>query len=75
MTWCEAGVTLPLQVMTQGGFELRVGALPGGRWSLAGDARVVAEGEILAGAAASPSPPSWATGGHVLASSPIERET
>jgi diaminopimelate epimerase len=57
---------LPLHVMTQGGFELEVaGDLQAGRWSLAGDARVVAAGEMLAGALASPSPPPWA--GHVLA--------
>jgi diaminopimelate epimerase len=52
---------LPLRVATQGGFELEVaGDLQGGRWSLAGDARVVAEGELLAGALASPAPPPWA---------------
>ncbi|MEO6191557.1 MAG: diaminopimelate epimerase [Thermoanaerobaculia bacterium] len=57
---------LPLQVMTQGGFALEVaGDLQAGWWSLAGDARVVAAGEMLAGALASPSPPPWA--GHVLA--------
>ncbi len=51
---------LPLRVITQGGFELEVaGDLQGGRWSLAGDARVVAEGELLAGALASPAPPPW----------------
>ncbi len=52
---------LPLRVATQGGFELEVaGDLQGGRWSLAGDARVVAEGDLLAGALASPAPPPWA---------------
>jgi diaminopimelate epimerase len=51
----------PLRVLTQGGFELEVaGDLPGGRWSLAGDARIIAEGELLAGALASPAPPPWA---------------
>ena len=51
---------LPLHVLTQGGFELEVaGDLRGGRWSLAGDARVIAEGELLAGALASPAPPPW----------------
>ena len=41
---------LPLHVMTQGGFELEVdGDLSQGRWSLAGDARVVAEGDLLPG--------------------------
>ncbi len=57
-------VRLPLQVMTQGGFGLEVaGDFEGGRWSLAGDARVVAAGEMLAGAWASPSPPPWALAG------------
>ncbi len=50
---------LPLRVVTQGGFELEVADLPGWRWTLAGDARVVAEGELLAGALASPAPPPW----------------
>jgi len=53
-------VGLPLKVDTQGGFELLVDGDPEtGGWSLAGDARVVAEGEILPGAAADPSPPAW----------------
>jgi diaminopimelate epimerase len=53
-------VRLPLRVETQGGFELQVDGNPeAGSWSLAGDARVVAEGEILSGAAADPSPPAW----------------
>ena len=44
-------VRLPLRVATQGGFELAVeGDLSQGRWSLAGDARLVAEGEMLPGA-------------------------
>jgi diaminopimelate epimerase len=51
---------LPLRVVTQGGFELEVADLPGWRWSLAGDARVIAEGDLLAGALASPVPPPWA---------------
>ena len=51
---------LPLQVMTQGGFELTVDGDPeSGQWSLAGDARVVAEGSLLPGAGASPAPPPW----------------
>ena len=51
---------LPLTVETQGGFELAVEGDPeAGSWFLSGDARVVAEGEILPGAAAQPSPPSW----------------
>ena len=73
----RAGARLPFQVMTQGGFELEVASLGPERWSLAGDARVVAEGEILAGAAAQPSPPSWDTTGDPAAflhASRIERE-
>ena len=51
---------LPLTVETQGGFELMVEGDPeAGSWFLSGDARVVAEGEILAGAAVQPEPPAW----------------
>jgi len=51
---------LPLHVTTQGGFQLEVDGDPAsGRWSLAGDARVIAEGNLLAGALASPAPPPW----------------
>jgi diaminopimelate epimerase len=50
---------LPLRVETQGGFELVVEESGPGSWSLAGDARVVAEGEVLPGALATPSAPSW----------------
>jgi diaminopimelate epimerase len=56
----RARAQLPLHVTTQGGFELEVaGDLSQGRWSLAGDARVVAEGDMLPGALASPEPPEW----------------
>ncbi|MFL6264151.1 MAG: diaminopimelate epimerase [Thermoanaerobaculia bacterium] len=55
-----AKARFPLRVITQGGFELEVADLPGWRWSLAGDARVIAEGELLAEALASPAPPPWA---------------
>ncbi|HEV2843537.1 MAG TPA: diaminopimelate epimerase [Thermoanaerobaculia bacterium] len=56
-----AGLTrLPLRVETQSGFELEVsGDSALDRWSLAGDARVIAQGELLAGAQADPAPPSW----------------
>jgi diaminopimelate epimerase len=48
---------LPLRVATWSGFELEVGGdLAAGRWALAGDARIVAEGEILPGALAEPAP-------------------
>jgi diaminopimelate epimerase len=51
---------LPLRVLSAGGYELEVAGDPAeGRWSLAGDARVVAEGELLPGALSSPAPPSW----------------
>jgi diaminopimelate epimerase len=63
----QARAQLPLRVMTQGGFELAVESLQEGRWSLAGDARVVAEGELLAAATVSPSPPPWAEAGQVFA--------
>jgi diaminopimelate epimerase len=44
---------LPLRALTQGGFVLQVeGDLAAGRWSLSGDARLVAEGEMLPGALA-----------------------
>ncbi|MBW8875995.1 MAG: diaminopimelate epimerase [Acidobacteria bacterium] len=55
-----AKVRLPLRVETQGGFELLVAGDPeAGSWSLAGDARVVAEGELLPGAEVSPPLPAW----------------
>jgi diaminopimelate epimerase len=58
-----AGARLPLRVATQGGFELAVdgdlSAGTSGSWSLAGDARVVATGELYPGALASPAPPAW----------------
>lgn len=56
-------VDLPLYVLTQGGSVLRVtGETEGGlpqRWTLAGDARRVAEGEIGPGALSAPRPPDW----------------
>ncbi|HZF10232.1 MAG TPA: diaminopimelate epimerase [Thermoanaerobaculia bacterium] len=57
--------TLPLSVLTQGGFELAVTGDPAdpaagtGKWSLAGDARIVAQGDLLAAAAVEPTPPAW----------------
>jgi len=48
-----AEAQLPLRVLTRGGFELGVATDPrSGRWLLSGDARVVAQGELLAGAEA-----------------------
>lgn len=55
---------LPLLVATQSGFELEVrgdgteGAPPK-RWSLVGDARIVARGELWPEAGAAPSAPPW----------------
>jgi diaminopimelate epimerase len=55
---------LPVRVLTRGGFELEVGgdveSGESGRWLLAGDARVVAEGALLPPAAVEPLPPAWA---------------
>ncbi len=53
-------VALPLRAATQGGFELEVDAdRQTGRWLLAGDARIVARGELLPAAEVEPAPPSW----------------
>ncbi len=50
----------PLQTLTQGGFILAVEQTPrGGRWSLAGDARIVARGDLLPGATLAPAAPDW----------------
>lgn len=49
--------SLPVRVAVQGGFELEVESA--GDWLLTGDARVVARGTLLDGAAASPPTPSW----------------
>jgi diaminopimelate epimerase len=51
--------SLPLRVAVQGGFELEVGKTARGGWLLTGDARVVARGILLEGAAASPPAPAW----------------
>lgn len=51
----------PAAARTAGGFEMTVGE-DGGRWTLAGDARILAAGEILPGAAARLAAPSWGTG-------------
>jgi diaminopimelate epimerase len=56
----QGRAALPLRVTTQGGFELEVAGDPrSGRWSLAGDARVVAEGGLLAGAGVEAASPPW----------------
>ncbi len=55
---------LPLAVFTQSGFELEVSAAssvgsPQNRWSLSGDARLIAQGELNPQAGASPPAPPW----------------
>jgi diaminopimelate epimerase len=57
---------LPLAVLTAGGFELEVDAAPRerplapeARWTLTGDARVLAHGEIAPEAERDPAPPAW----------------
>jgi diaminopimelate epimerase len=53
--------TLPLSVLTQSGFELEIGAGGAeGTWTLTGDARIVASGDLLPGADREPSLPHWA---------------
>lgn len=44
------GLELPVTARTRGGFELTVDSAESGRWTLAGDARLVARGELLPGA-------------------------
>ena len=54
---------LPMRVKTLGGFPFEVGgeAADGRptRWSLTGDARLLAEGRLLPAALATPEPPEW----------------
>ncbi len=54
---------LPVEALTAGGFSFEVrGESSGGRihsWTLAGDARLVAEIRLHAGAEVAPAPPSW----------------
>jgi diaminopimelate epimerase len=45
---------LPVTALPRSGFELRVDAGPSGRWTLSGDARLVARGELLPGAVVGP---------------------
>lgn len=51
----EAAVT----VLTAGGYELEVKASGNDKWTLAGDARVIARGEIFPAATTLPAPPRW----------------
>lgn len=59
----EGRLALPVEALTRGGFVLSVdGEAAGGlprRWSLAGDARIVARGDLSPEAAALPAPPPW----------------
>lgn len=52
---------LPVTALTRSGFELRVDPTEGrdDRWTLSGDARLVARGELLATAADLPAQPPW----------------
>lgn len=55
---------MPITALTSGGFELTVdGSVAAdatiSSWTLAGDARIVAEGTLVAGALAIPEPPLW----------------
>ncbi len=56
-------VALPVEATTRGGFVLRVdGRAEGDRlvsWSLAGDARLLAEGLLMPEASTIPAPPDW----------------
>ncbi len=49
-------LSLPATALTAGGYELVVRGDP---WVLEGDARILARGELLGGAAAVPPPPAW----------------
>ena len=54
--------TLPLRVVTRGGFELEVDVdQETGRWRLAGDARIVARGELLPAAGIEPVPRAFSS--------------
>lgn len=53
-------VQLPLDAMTLGGFRIGLRSdTPDGQWLMCGDARLVAQGELLGGASAGPEPPGW----------------
>ncbi len=50
----------PATIQTAGGYQLIVrGGRADGPWVIEGDARILARGELLAGASAVPSPPDW----------------
>jgi diaminopimelate epimerase len=58
----QGRLALPVTVLTAGGFAMTVAQSPGSAdlWTLAGDARVLAEGRLLPAAADLPAPPRWA---------------
>ena len=47
------------RALTSGGFRLGLGEAEEGQLAIVGDARLVARGELLAGAAILPAPPAW----------------
>ncbi len=62
----DRNVAVPLAALTAGGFELEVDAAPrerpfapGARWTLTGDARVLARGVLTPEAGRLPAPPAW----------------
>ncbi len=60
----QGELELPVAVLTRGGFQLEVSAWTSGseeaRWGLKGDARLLAEGEMVEGVDDLPEPPPWA---------------
>jgi diaminopimelate epimerase len=59
----QGELELPVTVLTRGGFQFEVGSWISGHgdqlWGLQGDARVLAEGEMIEGAEDLPEPPPW----------------
>lgn len=59
----KGDLELPAVVLTRGGFVFEIGrwaeASDDGRWGLKGDARLLAEGELVEGAEDLPEPPPW----------------
>jgi diaminopimelate epimerase len=53
-------LALPATARTAGGFPMTVAVAGGGGWTLAGDARILARGELLPEAASVPEPTAWA---------------
>jgi len=59
----QGELELPVTVLTRGGFQFEVGSWIDDRgdprWGLKGDARLLAEGELIEGAEDLPEPPPW----------------